>query len=112
MTQESKKTTVSAKILIRTLFRIFYIGSLATSCAIGQTQKLASDLQRLPASAKVDVIVQFVTVPEDGDIAALERQGAKLKVKFKGIRAGLFSVPVAALSGLAANPRVVYLSPD
>ena len=100
------------KNVIRKLLRTCYIGSLVISGAIGQTQKLATDVRHISASAKVDVIVQFVSAPADTDIATLDRQGAKLKTKFKNIRAGLFNTTGSSLANIASNPRVAYISLD
>ncbi len=56
--------------------------------------------------------MQFVTAPADADVTALDRQGAKLKTKFKNIRAGLFNATASSLAAIASDPRVAYISPD
>jgi hypothetical protein len=60
----------------------------------------------------VDVIVQFTAAPTELDIVSIRRSGGALKRQLPNVHGALFSVPAAALQGIAANPRVFYVSPD
>lgn len=86
------------------------LGLLCASSLMGA--KLSNDLQRLPPGSSVDVIVQFTAPPSANDFAAIAAAGGNLKKRFPNIRGGLFTVPAAALHGIAANPRIFYISPD
>ena len=74
--------------------------------------KLASDLQNLDPGATVDVIVQFHQAPSQADFDNVRGQGGELKNGLPVIQGGLFSVPAAALQGLANNPAIRFISPD
>jgi serine protease AprX len=86
------------------------LGVLCASSLMGAT--LSHDLQGLPAGSSVDVIVQFTAPPSASDFAAIAAAGGNLKKRFSNIRGGLFTVPAAALHGIASNPRIFYISPD
>src|SRR4051794_23235173 len=74
--------------------------------------KLSDDLQRVPPSAMVDVIVQFTGAPTADDLQAIGRSGGALKRHLPNINGALFTLPGAALQGISRNPHVLYLSPD
>src|SRR5689334_21665073 len=86
------------------------LGLLLAATAAGGT--LSKDLRNIPSASKVDVIVQFGQPPTDSDFAAVTHAGGALKRRLPIVRGALFSVPGSALQGLAANPRVFYVSPD
>src|SRR5260221_7370029 len=86
------------------------LGLLGASSLMGA--KLSHDLQNLDPRSSVDVIVQFTAPPSDSDFAEIARGGGRLKKQFPNIRGGLFTVPAAALHGIANNPRISYISPD
>jgi serine protease AprX len=89
---------------------VLTIGLLSVSSLIAG--QLSGDLQKLPPGAAVTIIVQFKNPPAAVDLAAITQLGGTLKRTFPNIRAGLFTVPAAALRGIAANPNVTYISPD
>src|SRR5437868_6299887 len=83
-----------------------------TSAACSWGAELSKDLQKVSPNSMVDVIVQFTTLPAEADIAAVAHAGGLLKKQFPNIRSALFTLPAAALHGIANNPHVVYISPD
>ena len=86
--------------------------AFVTSAAAADSRKLAKELKGLTSGSKINVIVQFRNKPSDADVAGIEKLGAETKLRFKFIRAGVFSLPPAALNSIAANPSVTYISPD
>src|SRR5687767_13365964 len=88
---------------------LFAVSVLATATLFGSPNKLSRDL---PGKGDVDVIVQFNTLPSDADHSEAARAGARLKRKYKHIKAAVYRAPAASLQGLAKNPRVRYISPD
>jgi serine protease AprX len=91
---------------------VFCSFGLAASAAPPGSSKLANDLKDVPAGKSIDVIVQFRTEPTAADVTALEARGAKAKEVFKYLRAGLFSLPAAALNAVAGYVNASYISPD
>src|ERR1044071_6833999 len=83
-------------------------GFLCASSLMGA--KLSNDLPSQSSGGEVDVIIQFSTPPGNEDFDEIAQGGGSLKKYLPGIRGGLFTVPVAALQGIAQNPRVVYIS--
>ena len=78
---------------------------LTASIAFAQgNSKLARDLEGLHPGAKVDVIVQFNHAPDNDDFGVVKARGGKFKKGVPLVKGGLFSVPAAALKGLAKNP--------
>src|SRR3954463_6745688 len=88
------------------------ISTLISAAAPPDSNKAARDLRDLPPGTTADVIIQFRNVPSEGDIAELQNLGAKVKGRFKYLRAGLFSLKASSLASLAASPGGVYISPD
>lgn len=80
--------------------------------APGRSPKISPELQNLPATALVDVIVQFDRVPGNGELARVINQGGKVKRALRHIPAAVFQIPAPALSAIAAAPEVVWISPD
>ena len=86
---------------------------LTASIAFAQgNSKLARDLEGLHPGAKVDVIVQFNHAPDNDDFGVVKARGGKFKKGVPLVKGGLFSVPAAALKGLAKNPAIRFISPD
>src|SRR5437763_3110856 len=92
---------------------------LLSICMLGATALFAGgvskDLQPvLPLNplARVDVIIQFNHVPSGGVLQAISRAGGLQKLAFPMLNGGLFTVPAAALKGLAESPEIAYISPD
>jgi serine protease AprX len=75
--------------------------------------KFSPDLmQQAATNTKVTVIVQYSKMPSSTDLTVLQLEGAKIKSKFHVIGAVTMQVPVSVLPSLAANPNVVYMTPD
>ena len=86
---------------------------LTASIAFAQgNSKLARDLASLDPGTKVDVIVQFHRAPSEADFDKVRGQSGELKKGLPAVKGGLFSVPAAALKGLANNPAIKFISPD
>ena len=96
---------------LRLSMSLLALGLLPVMAAMG-AGKLSADLQSLSPSASVDVIVQFTTPPSAADLSKVAQQGGRLKAKFRHIPAAAFTVPAAALKGMAADARVKYVSRD
>ena len=79
---------------------------------MAKKNKLSGDLAGLPASAHVDVIVQFTHAPSAAELATVNGLGGRLKKTFQNIHGALFTLPAVALTALAANPSIAYVSPD
>ena len=91
----------------------FAICLLTASITFAQgNSKLARDLDGLHPGEKVDVIVQFHQVPSEADFDTVRRKGGNLKKGLPAVKGGVFSVPAAALKGLANNPAIKFISPD
>src|SRR5436305_12360350 len=86
------------------LWTVFLKISVALPLLVGNSlasSKLSKDLQRVPPGATVDVIVQFAASPNEGDFAGVARAGGALKQHFPNIHSALFTLPAAALEGIA-----------
>src|SRR5437016_7204717 len=90
--------------------------SLALVLIVGSTlfgaSKLSKDLQNLPSSTKMDVIVQFVAPPGSSAINSVTVPGGSLKHQLPRIHAALYTLPVAAINALTNNANVKFASPD
>src|ERR1051326_457684 len=91
---------------------VFLMLGLLPVSSLFAAGKLSPDLAGLPPTGNLDVIVQFVSPPSASDLARIAQQGGHLKAQFQNIPSVVFSVPVAALNGIAADPRIRYISPD
>jgi len=87
------------------------LGLLSVSSLMG-ANKLSVDLQGLPASASVDVIIQFTGPPSQADLAAISQAGGVMRQAMQSIHGALVTVKVGQLNGIAHNPNVLYISPD
>src|SRR4051794_13951942 len=74
--------------------------------------KLSMDLQGLPPSASVDVIIQFTGLPSQADLDAVSHAGGVMRQALQSIHGALFTVKVGQLNGIANNPHITYISPD
>jgi serine protease AprX len=75
-------------------------------------QKISQDLQTLDPGSSVDVIVQFNQVPTEEHFDRVRARGGNLKSRLDIVNGALFTIPSSALSDLAEDPAVVYISPD
>ncbi len=97
------------------LLALFTLLAVELSLADGKSHKLSKEFQAQKNTAndvKVDVIIQFKQVPTNAQHQKVRDKGGVLKTKLDIIKGGHYSVPVEALDALAADPDVVYISPD
>jgi serine protease AprX len=92
---------------------------LATSLAFaGPSQtspkqvKISPDLKEANLSGQIDVIVQFKQVPTTTFHQKVLSRGGKIKTDLGQFKGGAYTMPVSALTDLASDPDVVYISPD
>src|SRR4051812_36811752 len=82
-------------------------------CVADPSSKISPDLTDLDPHSFVNVIVQFVLPPSSQDSQAINQLGGvPLDADLSLIRAQLFSIPARAVTGLAHNPNVAYITPD
>src|SRR5215469_3217884 len=78
----------------------------------GDAAKIAPDLGGADPQSIISVIVQF-SGPPDGTTDGIVRQlGGQEEADLPLIQGKLISIPARALTGLANNPNVKYISPD
>ena len=94
-------------------------GRLARSVALllpficfGDPSKVAPDLANADPHSVLSVIVQFNLPPSGQDIGSINQLGGQEQADLPLIQGKLFSIPAAALNGIAHNPNVAYISPD
>jgi serine protease AprX len=86
---------------------------LGVSFAFGaQTAKISRDLDATNSAGPVNVIVQYNQPPTLLQLQNVLNLGGLLKQELGLITARVFSIPASALGQLAADPNVVYISPD
>jgi len=88
------------------------VGILIASSTLFGASKLSEDLQNLPSSAKLDVIVQFLTAPGTSAINSVTGPGGSLKHQMPGINGAMYTLPAAAIAGLEKNPHVKFATPN
>ncbi len=88
------------------------LGFLMASLAIAGSPKVSNDLKDKNTSEISDVIVQFRVAPTEKHHQKVINKGGQLKKELGLVKGGLYSLPVGALEALAADPEVVYISPD
>src|ERR1041385_2186363 len=97
---------------VRSIFIPALIAAAISVANLSAAGKLSKDLDGIAPGTQVDVIIQFADTPSNSHLAAINRAGGVQKASFHGIHGGLFTVPAAALKGLAMNPEITYISPD
>ncbi len=83
-----------------------------SSAFAGQTSKISSDLQGINSSGRVNVIVQYQQAPAVLQLQQVLNLGGDLKLVLGLVKAVAYTIPVSALTQLAADPNVIYISPD
>jgi hypothetical protein len=83
---------------------------LGTGIAFARHPKVARDLEGKPASAIVDIIVQFNSVPGAATRQKVSARGGILKTDLGGLKAGAYSIPAGVLESLANDPDIAYIS--
>lgn len=96
--------------------RIFLTGCamiLSASLAFaGSHKKLSKDLEGAKVSSQVDVIVQYTQVPTARHHQKVLSRGGKIKRELGRFKGGAYTISASKLADLAADPEVVYISPD
>jgi serine protease AprX len=77
-----------------------------------QTGKISSDLQGLNSTSQVNVIVQYQQAPATLQLQQVLNLGGTLNLVLGLVKAVAYRIPVSAITQLAADPNVIYISPD
>ena len=86
--------------------------TLAPSLALGQSKRMAHELENLSGITPVDVIIQYRVVPMQSHFNQVRAMGGSLRRDLRVVRAGAFRVPAGVLATLAKDPNIAYISPD
>ena len=78
----------------------------------GVSPKIAPDLVGVPPQTTVTVIIRFSSPLDSAGKQKLKNQGGMLKAELSLIHAAAYTLPAAALNGIANDPQVIYISPD
>ena len=84
----------------------------ASLASAGPHKKMSKELEGRKASDQVDVIVQFTQVPTARHHKKVLNRGGKVRRELGRFRGGAYRMSASALAALAADPDVVYISPD
>src|SRR6266446_1529952 len=90
--------------------RILLLVTLTVSLA-RSSSKAAPDIESATGPVR-NVIIQFRHNPSAGDHQKIHARGGALRHEWQTIHAAAYAVPSEALSSLAADPEVTYVSPD
>jgi serine protease AprX len=86
---------------------------LAATVAFGQSNKLSKDLQNLPSSTSVGIVVQYYTAPNKTDYNAASANSALKRKDLTRIKATQYNIPAGKLSGLlSSDANIKYISKD
>ncbi len=95
----------------RTRYAGFILLLLPLACH-ARSPKIAPDLDGLDPHSIISVIVQFAAPPDSAQHGRIDQAGGVEQADLPLIRGEIVSIPASALSGLANDPNVVYVSPD
>jgi len=95
-----------------TIFRKIVLLPLFSVALFAGSSKISPDLANVPPAAKVDVIIQWSTHPNQTQHNQVIELGGVLKHCFLTINAAVYTIPVNALDALAQNPEIEYISLD
>ena len=79
---------------------------------VEKREKISGDITKHPSSSALDVIVQYRHTPLSRNYEHATKSGGAITRKMHLINAAAFHVRASALARLAADPDVVYVSPD
>ena len=85
---------------------------LSSSLAFAHSAKISKDLQGKNSDNRIDVIVQYNQAPTAKHHQDVLSRGGEFKQDLGLVKASSYKVPAWALSQLADDPDVVYISPD
>lgn len=91
--------------------------SFSVPMLVAQTQArlekaISAELLSADAASTVDVIVQYRFKPNNKHHEKLQSRGGILRAEFGAINSRAYSVPASALTDLANDPEVLYVSPN
>src|SRR5579862_3646948 len=101
------ESVVSRKVMIAVGFFAF-----CASAVFAESSKIAKDLRGISPTDHVTVIVQFTKIPSVKQHQKITSKGGKLNRELEVVKAASYSVPASALAVLAADPEVVYITPE
>jgi serine protease AprX len=84
---------------------------LSASLAFAGPRKMSKELES-QTFGNVDVIVQYNEVPTARHHEKVLSRGGKIKQDLGEFKGGAYTMPASELADLAADPEVVYISPD
>src|SRR5690242_12368100 len=90
--------------------RVLLLATLTVSLARSGS-KVAPDIESATGTMR-DVIVQFRHAPNTADHQKVHSRGGALRHEWPAMRAAAYAMPAEAVSSLAADPDVAYVSPD
>ncbi len=96
---------------MKRIISLLMLTAMAALAATSQS-KIAPDLLNLDPQTNVPVIVQWKSAPTSSQNSVVTLLGGILGPVLHLLNAVLYTVPVSSLNSLAANPNVVYISPD
>jgi len=97
--------------LVRTFLTICTL-ILGANLVFAGSHKISKDLEGNTGSGMVDVIVQFKQLPTAAHHEKVLSRGGTIKKRYSEFRGAAYTMPASALDDLAADPDVVYISPD
>src|SRR5215469_9015144 len=100
------------RILLAAPVLLFAVSLVWGSDVVEKREKISRDLTKHASSSALDVIVQYRHTPLSRNYEHARKSGGAIKRKMHLINAAAFRVPASALARLAADPDVVYVSPD
>ena len=86
--------------------------AVTTSASAAGNMKFSPDLQPTGSTANVEVIVQYKIMPTEAHRRKVRSLGGTVHETMNHVKAGHYTVPVAALETLAEDPDVLYISPN
>jgi len=91
---------------------VFFLGGVLAYGSGPRHEKVSKDLKNVDPSSTVDVIVQWNSGAKQEQDDKVSNWGGRTKHKFSSVKAGKYSLPAYAVSTLANDPDVAFISPD
>src|SRR5437870_7213052 len=91
---------------------ITLLGALAIVANLAAHPKISKDLENAPASPAAKVIVQFQRAPGQSQMDTVKQHGGVMGQDLGLVNGLTYTISSAALTALANNPDVKYISPD
>ncbi len=93
-------------------FRLALLLSGCAAAALAGSDKIAKDLDGVPAGNTVAVIVQYAHTPGQADLDRLAGNGGRRMRTLPSVAGVAVNLPAASLAALASSPDVIYVTPD